>query len=426
MKFTFLLLCTSLCTLNIAHANVIDSLTSKEDVKSFLNAKLGSKGIFLLNEPAILFRPEKKQIYAFSDDTVQVKDEFTGKVFTQIIPHDPNSYQNSTDTLFRPVNYSLENVFKIIDQYPLHFYKTDIDGNGYTDLVIDAGIVIIVMDMGDRIEGHIFSDNPKLNSYGFKNFLSLPDRTFALLLRHDYNSRKSIQHSSWPGAVTFVTRKLPNSNSASLANQIDTLYKVTTGIDSENHWVDSIHDYKKIAAKYVDTVDMHLYNTIDTLVYKFHGFAKYNRYYKAEDISKIIYRYSVHDGTTSDMSNCMEIKKNGKCLLDCMDYSGNAAFSSNLGSEQLKDLWNYISYINVRSMQDEYVFEVDHGLGVTFVIYFNDNTFKEIFVLEEPPPMELAYLSKSISDICKTLSWLYTQRKWDIKLPDRSTSSPKQ
>jgi hypothetical protein len=416
-----LLLCILLFASGIAQANTIDSLSTKQDILKFLTDNLSNKGIFLLDEPTMLFRPERKQIYAFADDTVQAKDEFTGKTFTQIIPHDPNSYKNSADTSPLSGLFPPSDALEIMDQYPFHFYKADIDNNGYTDLIVDAGLVIVVMDMGTNIEAHTFSPSAVWNSYSFKNFLSLPGGTCALLLRHDHNPCGPRSHASPPKAVTFITHILPNDAVISSTTRIDTLYKITTGIDTETRGMPGSNSYKQIAVNYADTVDMHLYNAIDTIVYKFHGFANYNRHYKTPDISKLIYCAGCCGDVYLDIAECIEIKRNGECLLTYSDR--NHTFSGSLDSNRLKELWNYISYIDIRSKKDNYICEVDHSSGGTLLIYFEDGTYKMIGMSGQHPPFEIGYLCKQLSDICKKQTWLYSQKRSDIKFPEGSKSS---
>ena len=64
------------------------------------------------------------------------------------------------------------------------FYKADIDGNGFTDLVVDGQDCFAVLDVGGKYIVHYF-DREHRSGFSFKGFLQLPGRANLLLLTKD-------------------------------------------------------------------------------------------------------------------------------------------------------------------------------------------------------------------------------------------------
>lgn len=349
------------------HANPIDSLTSKNDVQKFLIANLSKSGVVFLNQCADIWQAEKikpaKYVRDSIIDTVTIVDPETRKESKKVIKHERIQLPDcSPDTNNSPLHYPYDKLAQVMDRYPWHLHKADIDHNGFTDLVVDAGIVIIVMDMGGKFEGHLFSDSPDLGSYSFKNFLSLQDNSTALLFRHDYN-------------------------------------------------------------RCDDTMDIRLFNVVDTIVYKFHGFAKYSHFFKPIGISKIDYYY--HSSSTercADRYDCIEINKNGQCFMQYLggfthNLKDRAIFSGTIDTVRLHELWNLVSYVDIKSKKDIYACWIDHSSGGTFAIYFDDGSTKKITTWAYCPLMDLGYLSKKISDISRIIQWQPSKKHYGFECP---------
>jgi len=387
MKYS-LLLCLCIIAGYNGYANAIDSLSTKEDIQKFLVASLGKNGIIL---------PDKCE---------------------GIFVHDTGIRYTDTGTY----DYPFDEVVKMMDDAPWHIYKEDIDCNGRTDMVIDAGIVLIVMDMGDHFEGHIFAGMPSWyfptwNTYSFKNFIFLPDGTRALLLRHDHNPCRSVQHAVLKGNLSYVTNTVAGNTENTAPLKIDTLYKVTIGNDTAWRPTYSTDSVRFTVYSFADTVDMRLYNMTDTIVYKFNGFTNYKPCFKPGGISKIDYCYIniPHAMSTISTSACLEINKNGICFFQYLEEY-NRCSSAILDSVRVQNLFNFISYIDMKSVQDLYWCEsLEGGVGGIFTIFFDDGTVKKISVWSHRLPMALGYLSKSLADISWALNWQPSDKPQDFK-----------
>ena len=321
----------------------------------------------------------------------------------------------------RSEGYPVDSVISAMNRAPWRYYRADIDNNGYTDLVIDAGIVVVVMDMGSVFEAHTFSISLNWDSYGFKSFALLPDGTFALLLRHDHNSCMSVRHSNLPGYVTYITDTVSNKKNNSTGIKVDTLYKITEGVVIAEEIMPDTDTAKMVKTPYADTVDMKLYNMTDTIVYKLCGFTSYHPDAKHQKISKINYNYFLNGGVIgSDRYVCMEIGSNGICSLQ---YLGDSAvFSAILDSVRLSQLFDFISYIDIKSKKDIYRCEIDHSTGGAFAVSFNDGTQKSIYIWSHRPPMDLGYLSEALSNIAMSLKWKPAAKRSDFECPCKSPS----
>lgn len=339
-----LLLCILASVWNSGYSHVIESLKTKEDVRKFLQAHLGKGGIIFLENCEDISQSEKnRMIYAprpVMIDTVLVEDPITGGMVKATVEHQW-TYCDTNDTYWS--NYPFNEIDSIMDQYAYHLFKADIDGNGHTDIVIEAGVTIVVMDLVDKFEGHMFSAYPDSNLLSFRNFIELPDGSDALLFR-------TIRNSS-------------------------------------------------------DTMNSKSYYALDTVVYKFNGFVKYNRHAKPPSVAKVEYHFRNSSGMMcSERSTCMQIEKNGQCLLKYDRY--DSVFSATLNnSSRLRQLWDQVAYLDVESKRDGYVEWIDHSVGGMFAFFFDDGTIKRVFFWGCSPPMSLRYLSKSISDISRELRW---------------------
>jgi len=397
IKYSLLLL-MCLCALHRGYANEIDRLKTKEDVRKFLAANLGEKGFFSgrCSQPV---------------SCEKVKEEIENDTSY----HHPALEDGSINLPFNYVTWALDNT-------DWHFYKADIDGNGYTDMVIDAGMVIVIMDMGGNIEGHVVSitANPRL--YGFKDFISLPDGTSALVLRHDHNPDKLMARPDQQGKIAYITDTLAGDNTNPGDIKIDTLSKIMTGIDT---LVSRKFDRGSIImdttyASYADTVDMRLYNMADTIVYKFYGFTVYKPGFKPVGISKIVYYYEDYGTVTGwvPANSCLEINKNGKCLLRYLYHEPDTTFSAMLDSTRSRKLWRFMSGINVKPINERNsCVAIDGGEGAIFAFYFDDGTVKKMEFWNCRLPMGLGYLSKAISDISEVLNWQLSETNGDFQCP---------
>ena len=370
-----LLLCLFASTLCRGHTNGIDSLSTKEDVRKFFIVNLAQSGVTFPNE--------------FADISY-------------------SSHINSNDSYScysEAKNYPISSITTLMDSLPWSFYKGDIDCNGYTDLVIDAGIVVVIMDKMGGFEGHIFSSSREVDSYGFKEIISLPDGTAALALRHDHNPCRSVEHLYWGGDVKYITDTVAGKGNTKL--RIDTVYKITTVVDSERRPIPGSDSYKMTKRMYADTVYMNLYNMVDTVVYVFNGFTNYKWGFKPSSILKIdynFYRSTDVDGCSTDC--WLEINKNGKCYFQ---HSRGSVLSAQLDEKKVKNLWGFMAHIDFRSKKNVYRCETDHGEGAQFIIYFDDGTVKTISTWEYRPTIDLAYLSNIFFGESKNMNWMSLQ-----------------
>jgi len=350
-----------------AAANSIDSLATGDDVRQFLSRHFGTAGFTFLNVVSMLPRTGIWTYYSARPDTlidtIMVEDPVSGKYVTKVSVRVADSAYYSCGNFSRPRSYPFDYVSRTMDKFPLNFYKTDIDGNGLTDMVVDAGIIVIVMDMGDRFEGHLISDRADWGSYSFKQFTSLPEGNRAMLLRHDHN---------------------PCPRDAAQM----------TGVNL--------------------SFDSGLYNLTDTIVFKFGGFAKYNSHYRPAGISKIKYHYrSTFDVSCLAGEDCIEIKKNGECSLQHPLWK--AYLKGKLDSSSVCLLMELVAYLDVKSMKERYVCWTDHSSGAAFLVYFDDGSEKRIYTWDYCPVLELGYLSRFISGISSTIKWLPSDRHADIE-----------
>jgi len=411
-----------LCTYTPAYANSIDSLITKEDVRKFLATAFEKKGIIQLNECAELYFPRDYPPLSFhAYDTVMIHDPVNDSVIVRVFPHDTaadiEKYEHRKDAdCCIPGDLAFKYLDAEMDEIDWRFYKTDVDGNGRNDLIIDVGYVVVVLDKENGIEGHkVYCSHPN----GFKGSTLLPGGNAALLLRQDRNTY-SYRHTDTPGKVTYITYAMAGKIPEPPLTNIDTLYKITTGVEQFSSSFP--------ATPYSDTIDMRMYNMTDTIVYKFGGFVPYMPNTKPATISKIGYLYFVStdmSGDRFDGYTCMEVNKDGKCFLlhDGRMYvspagpyhakDGLPVYTGILNSKKLKMLWDFTSHIDINSKDDSYSIETTHTFGGYFAIYFDDGTVKEISFLGDAP-MELCYLSKALSNISKDMDWQRCEKNCDF------------
>lgn len=399
---TCLLLLVCILGMHKGNAHVIDALKTKEDVKQFLTSRFAAKGI---DYPIWYYRifqgaqfPLEYIPNYYAPDTIVVTDPETNKDIIKTVQRELNpDYYIRKDTDIYRYKVPFDTIQNRIAEFPYAFYKADIDGNGYTDLVVDAGIVIIVMDNGNTFDAYTFSASADYPSYSFKGFMPLPDGSNALLLRHDYNPSTSVEHAHLPTVTTYIIDTVRKNNTI----RIDTIYKIATTVDSFEVTMGSCRGpIKKVTLKYADTVDMRLYNKIDTIVYKFNAFARYRKTYKPANITKLYYNYYHY----MDANDFIEINKSGQCFMQYDSRYGN--FIGKQDSKKLSDLWNLLSYIGIQSKYQFYNSEYasPHEADYRFIVHFDDGTVKDI-TSRGCGDTELYALSKMIAEISADIKW---------------------
>ncbi|HEY9178846.1 MAG TPA: hypothetical protein VIN07_14210 [Flavipsychrobacter sp.] len=370
-------------------ANEIDSLKTKQDVQRFLSDKLGETGIILVRDFAEIAKDERIRMFLSEPDSVEVVDPVTHELVTVVVDRDSidlgffDTFRNMKNIVYDRVTEEMMN------QYPYHFYKADIDGNGKTDLVIDAGCLIVVMDTKGKYEGYMFAQHSAL---GFRKFVSLPDGPVGLVTQHDHNL-------CWGSSIQQNDIEITDTT-------IDST--VSPGIVKVEH----------LGSFGITARTGPQCNKTDTIVYRYGGFAKYNSEFAPGNISKISYQYTVSGGTTADYTICMEINKDGRCYLRYpkLDVFQRVRYDrclyAKLDSIRLGELFNYTSYINVKSKKDSYCEPINHASGGRIVVYFVDGNVKKIsFWGAWSTPLDLMYLSKNISVISNSLHWQEPSKK---------------
>lgn len=387
------------------HASKIDSLSAKDEVQNFLATALGENGLLMMNRCAGISFTESdriyNQLYFTVQDTIVVEDPVTRQPHYKTTQRDVSGLR-VLDTQSRFSSISNNNITRLMDRNSWQIHKADIDRNGYTDLVIDidtAGVAV-VMDMGNKFEGHVLVDNRDFYSYNFKKFISLPDGNTALVLRH--NPCTLGQRSSRPKTISYIID--------TVTNQADTLYKIITMVDSIYLWKGGVRTYSH---RWVDsdTIDMKRYRATDTIVYKFGGFVKYNPNTNHAAIAKIAYHQLFN---FDDPGNaCIEVNKNGTCFLHYEQY--DTMFSGRLNNTARSGLWGLAEYLDANTnnySNNRNNAAIQHGN--VFVIHFNDGTTKEIVYGKCRPPMALGQLSKKLSEASYTIHWQPVDKSVDL------------
>lgn len=341
----YILLCLLCFSLQQGNAHSIDSLKTNEAVRHFLHTELSEKGFIFLEGFIDISQKEKIRLYLSNPDIDTTIDAQTGKTGVVVRHHEYDPADNNCKD-FPLENSVYDSVIAKMDNDNYQFYKADLDRNGRTDLVVDAGMIIVVLDMGNSFEGYLFSEVP--GSIKLKNIITLPGNSKGLLF--------SYRHC------------------------------------------------------HADTA------AVDTIVYKYHSFLKYNPRYTRLGIKKIVYTYSCSAAMVGlDRNNTMQIYNDGSCYMKYDEY--DTVFTASLNKEQVEDLLDMTAYIDIKSMKMEYSIGIDHGSGGSVDVYFADGTIKSIGSWVCMPPVGLCYLSKNIADISRTLNWKSTKRKVAFDYP---------
>lgn len=383
-----------------AFANEIDTLSTKESVKKFLAANFTEGTMHYYSRCGQISKTLKIPLYLSQPDTILVEDPISFEFIPKTIPRDSTSL-HYWDTGTIPLVLPYETIAYLIDKHPYNFYKVDLDYNGYTDLILDinSGAVLIVMDMGNKYEGYALTDMIDFHSYSFLDFIPLPGNATGLLLRRNPSTIENnvdFGFDNLPRHVTYITDTLNKNTGPSSAMKIDTLYKIISVTDSARcgGWVDSV-----IVTTYSDTVDVRRYKVVDTLVYKFNTFVKYNSRYQPASISKITYRNTHWNGNCA----CMEVQKDGLCFLAYAKF--DTCFSAILDSTILNTLWNYMAHISIKS---DYTTNNDYNSQLyemnIFTFYFDDGTVKQLRYADTLPA-GISYISEQLSTISRNLQW---------------------
>lgn len=371
------------------YANKIDSLSARADVLKFLEDNFTEHGILSTYRCIGISSTKRMYIYYSIPDTIFVEDPVTRELHDKTVPKDTSHFKNK-DILRFPLHLPLENIMYALNEKTWQIHKADIDGNGYTDMVInfDTAGVIVVMDTVMGYEAHILNDSYDFTSYTFMNFMPLPDGSKALILRHNPCTLQN--QTAARKIITYIT----DSNTGKPLK--DTLYKVITVIDSIYLWRSDTPYYSH---RWVnsDTVDMKRYRMMDTVVFKFNGFAKYNSHSNAATISKIGYYFY------ADYEECLEIQRDGQCFLHYPDY--DTTFSAQLDHVKLDELWSFAAYLGVQPGKYEECGSFSGLSRGAFIIHFTDGTKRELVFGTKTPPMGLGYLGLKLSEISFDLDW---------------------
>lgn len=389
---TILLITTMLLasvSIQHAYANKIDSLKTRADVLKFLEDNFTEHGILSTHRCIGISSTKRMYIYYSIPDTIFAEDPITRELHAKTVPKDTSHFKNK-DILRFPLHLPLENIMYALNEKDWQIHKADIDGNGYTDMVInfDSAGVIVVMDTVKGYEAHILNDSYDFTSYTFMGFLPLPDGSKALILRHNPCTLEN--QTAAKKIITYIT----DTNADKPLR--DTLYKVITVIDSIYLWRSDTPYYSH---RWVnsDTVGMKRYSMMDTVVFKFNGFAKYNPHANAATISKIGYYFY------ADYEERAEIQSDGQCFLHYPDY--DTTFYAQLDDVKLDELWNFAAYLDVPSGKYQECGSFSGFSRGAFIIHFSDGTKRELVFGTKTPPMGLGYLGLKLSEMSYGLDW---------------------
>ncbi len=285
IKYAFIFL-VCLCMVHTACANAIDSLETKEDVMKFLSSHFGKEyenySLFFDNNGGAKIDtrlPKRKQ------DALRAHNEYDR------IAHRSNS-----------------------------FYKVDIDNDGETDLVIDAGISMVVFGKGGKYLQLTIESGWSSASYFYKEKITLPDGTPVLLFRHERSGEK------WPDddKVAFIT---------------------------------------------------------DTLVYKFNKIVEYNSHPPPSYVQKIV--FVNHPACFGDCTSyVIEINRNGYAMKEILygkaGDSSRDLFVQRLDRTTLSEVWGLLAYMDVRSLDSSYSIPASDMATALLSFYFDDGSIKKI------------------------------------------------
>lgn len=371
------------------YANKIDSLKTRADVLKFLEENFTEHGVLSTHRCIGNSSTKRLNIYFSIPDTIFVEDPITRELHAKTVPKDTSQLRNMY-ILGLPLHLPLKNIMYALNEKAWQIHKADIDGNGHTDMVInfDTAGVIVVMDTVKGYEAHILNDSYDFTSYTFMNFMPLPDGTKALILRHN---PCTLEHqTAQKKNVTYITK----TGSFNNKQADDTLYKIITVTYPQGcGWDSGATSTYSIS----DTVNMKRYSMLDTVVFKFNGFAKYNSHVPAAAISKIGYYFY------ADYEECMDIYRDGQCYLRYPDY--DTTFSALLDIKRLDELWDFAAYLGVQPGKYEECGSFSGLSRGAFIIYFSDGTKRELVFGTKTPPMGLGYLGLKLSEISFDLDW---------------------
>lgn len=347
-----LLLCMLVFCMHRGYANKIDSLSTKEQVMAFLAANLGESGVAFPLYCVDISQAEKIKMYLSED--ISVEDPVTREVVLRTrVSVEPDSNDNCCKD-YPFVNQKFSDIAPLLNNDSFRIYKADLDGNGYTDMVVDGGIIIVVMNMIDKVEGYMFT--PIQNVIRLEHGISLPDKSNAFLLKYKHCGADTVT------ADTIV-------------------YKFNAFVKYNPH-------FKPV------------------------GIRKIN-YYFSNSSAMVCYERQNCMEINKD-GRCY--LKYADTPFDPGRY-GNTTFSATLDSKQVSELWSLIGYINVKSKNDAYAHWINHAEGGTFVFHFDDGTVKGITVWATVPPISLRYLSKNIAGISRELQWSPCESQPDFECP---------
>lgn len=338
----FFCIATGVCLYVSGHAGAVDTLHTKADVLLFLSTNNSNINVLSVRSFLNIYKPERVVNYSAHIDTYEVPDPVTRNLVQTTVTTDAKTRTFPADTPTKYPNYIPKQLNDLLNTNPWSYHKVDIDGNGYTDIILDVDQqgVYVIMDMGNKLVGHLLMDCPDFSYYSFKKSILLTDNTKALLLKRNNCKREHHSHT---------------------------------------------HDV-----------------TTDTLVYMNNCFLKYNTEYKGNNILKVVYQYTKSTGFGEDGTRCIEVNSNGHCYLSCSGAS--SIRTATIEKNDLNTLLNVTSYIYLPK-NEAYYSAITHATGSTFIIYYTDGTKRAISFWGYKPPIGLGYLSKSISDISKKLHW---------------------
>ena len=170
--------------------NSIDSLQTKDDVKRFLSICMSKN------------------------------EEYSSQCYN--ISRAQSRWYTSDDMFSEFFKFDM--VALIMDKFPFRIFKTDIDQNGRTDLIVDAGYLFVVMDAGNTYKLHALGFQ-----YNFRKALLLPNGSTALLLKHDYNRRIIDLTPQMNVKIAYITDTITRKDASPPVQIIDTLYITRIG-----------------------------------------------------------------------------------------------------------------------------------------------------------------------------------------------------
>lgn len=300
------------CTVafNVAKGNSIDSLKNRQDVVEFFRQHF------------------TKQFRESNFDFLFRKNEEIG----------------DTSWLMQPDTSAIQKYFRreSLTMYRSDsFYKIDIDGNGKTDLVLDASVLIIVMDMESGPIMHYLDGSHRV--YFYQNIITLPHGGKAILLRN--------QESEWTD-TPFT---------------IDTIvYQLKGLVEYNNHLEGSA------------------ISKITYYGYSVSSMPNDNSF--CMEINK--------DGTSffsGNFSHWNDLGRDG-------DYSF-------INKKEIADLLAFTEYADFRSKRENYSTGINHASGSDLTVYFDDGYVKKIHTWGAVGTIGLNSFHEMLFDLLKQPGW---------------------